>query len=206
MKRLTIIAGAFLLGVGVMLVIMQPWKRTAKPTVSLPAPESTPSRLELVQRMIDEGRFNDAQEAIRNEFQGAWPSARAWALSGLIGIRTADVKQAQDCLARAAKVDPDLFEIPLFQGHLDMLLGDRSAAWRSYTEALKRRPGDAKALAGRAAARFELGEHAGAVEDATAAIAQEPDALFTRAAAYAELGHRGLATGGEARPQARRPA
>ena len=187
MKRLTIIAGAFLLGVAVMLGVLQPWNRTPKPAIPLLAPPSKPNHLELVERMIDEGRFDDAHAEIQSEFQTAWPDARAWALAGLIAIRTADVKRAQEHLAQAAKVDPDLFEIPLFQGHLEMLLADRSAARRSYTEALKRRPGDAKALAGRAAARFELGEHAGAVEDATSAIAKEPDALFTRAAAYGAL-------------------
>ncbi|HEU4338493.1 MAG TPA: tetratricopeptide repeat protein [Planctomycetota bacterium] len=187
MKRVIAIVAGLALGVGIMLGVLQPWKKTPKPAVPSPAPPSKSNNLDLVQQMIDEGRFQDAHEAIQSEFKAAWPDARAWALAGLIALRTGDVKVAQEDLAHASKIDPDLFEIPLFQGHLEMLLGDRSAARRSYTEALKRRPGDAKALAGRAAARFELGEHAGAVEDATAAIAKEPDALFTRAAAYGAL-------------------
>ena len=109
------------------------------------------------------------------------------ASQALAALKAGDLMEAQARLSKAASLDPDLFEIPLYQGHIEMLAGGHSAARRSYDEALKRRPGDAKALAGRAAARFELREYAGAIEDATAAIATEPDALFTRAAAYGAL-------------------
>jgi len=109
------------------------------------------------------------------------------ASQALAALKAGDLMEAQARLSKAASLEPDLFEIPLYQGHIEMLAGGHSAARRSYDEALKRRPGDAKALAGRAAARYELREYAGAIEDATAAISTEPDALFTRAAAYGAL-------------------
>src|SRR5262245_37390139 len=117
-------------------------------------------------------------------------SARDQAQLALAALKAGQIQEAQDLLAKAASLDPDLFEIPLFQGHLEMIKGDHAAARRSYTEALKRRPGHAGARAGRAAARFELKEYGGAVEDATASIESAPsesDAYFTRAAAYGAL-------------------
>lgn len=106
-------------------------------------------------------------------------------------IQAGDLDDAQRLIAKAASLDPQLFEVALYQGHLDMVRDEHAAARRSYSEALKRRAGDARALAGRAAARFELREYAGAVEDATAALAADPgelEALFTRAAAFGALG------------------
>jgi tetratricopeptide (TPR) repeat protein len=103
-------------------------------------------------------------------------------------MQAGELEEAQRLIAQAASLDPDLFEVALYQGHLDMIRDDHASARRSYTDALKRRAGDPRALAGRAAARFELKEYAGAVEDASAALASEPDAQFTRAAAYAALG------------------
>lgn len=122
---------------------------------------------------------------------GSAPSpAKDQALLALAALKAGKFQEAQDLLAKAASLDPDLFEVPLFQGHLEMLKGDHAAARRSYTEALKRRPGHAGARASRAAARFELKEYGGAVEDATASLEADPsvaDALFTRAAAYGAL-------------------
>jgi tetratricopeptide (TPR) repeat protein len=164
MKRLWIIAGGFAIGVAAMLGILKPWKRTRlrdapPPPITAPAPPPPAER-------------TPAQEH---------------ALQALTALKAGNLPVAQANLSKAASLDPDLFEIPLYQGHIEMLAGDHRAARRSYNEALKRRPGDAKALAGRAAAGFELKEYAGAIEDATAAIATEPDALFTRAAAYGAL-------------------
>jgi tetratricopeptide (TPR) repeat protein len=103
-------------------------------------------------------------------------------------MQAGELEEAQRLIAKAASLDPELFEVALYQGHLDMIRDDHAAARRSYTGALKRRQGEPRAMAGRAAARFELKEYAGAVEDASAALAAEPDALFTRAASYAALG------------------
>ena len=161
-KRLSIIVGAFLLGVAAMLGILQPWKRKA-PRLALQPPAPAPLTVERT-------------------------PAEEHAFQALTALKAGNLPEAQANLSKAALLDPDLFEIPLYQGHIEMLAGDHRAARRSYNEALKRRPGDAKALAGRAAAGFELKEYAGAVEDATAAMATEPDALFTRAAAYGALG------------------
>ncbi len=116
--------------------------------------------------------------------------ARDQAMLALAAIKAGKFQEAQDLLAKAASLDPDLLEVPLFQGHLEMVKGDHAAARRSYTEALKRRPDHAGARASRAAARFELKEYGGAIEDATAALKDDPsaaDALFTRAAAYGAL-------------------
>ncbi len=118
-------------------------------------------------------------------------SARDQATQALAALKSGNLKEAQELLAKAASLDPDLFEVPLFQGHLEMVKGDHVAARRSYTEALQRRARHAGARASRAAARFELKEYAGAVEDATAALeieSSEADAFFTRAAAYGALG------------------
>jgi len=176
-----------------MLGALQPWKKptTAAPPASPPAPLAPYDRLAEARERIDAGRLEAARELLRAEIQENPRSARAHALLALAQIRAGDPSAAQTLLGRAAEYDPDLFEIPLFQGHLDMTSGDHASARRSYTEALRRRPGNAQAFAGRAAARVELREHAGAIEDATAALAADPtehDALFTRAAAYGALG------------------
>ena len=161
MKRLSIIVGAFVVGVAAMLGVLQPWKRA--PKREAPAPV---------------------------EISKVPSAALEYALQAKARISAGELKDAQELLAKAAALDPDLPLVPLHQGDLEMVRGDYGAARRSYTEALKRRPGDARALAGRAAARYELNEPAGAVEDATAAVAadpSDPDALFTRAAAYGAL-------------------
>ena len=190
MKRMVAVVGGLAIGVTIMLGILQPWNgrpRSGTPAPPPPAPAAAPDRLDEALKLIEEGRIDAAREALKPEFQAAWPAPRAFAVAALADLKSGNVKAAQEGLAKAASLDPDLFEVALFQGHLDMLLDDHSAARRSYTAALERRPGDAKSLAGRAAARFELKEYAGAVEDASAAIAVEPDALFTRAAAYGSL-------------------
>lgn len=163
MRRIGAVIGGLAVGVIVMLAVLQPWKREEPK----PPPSAAPSKA------------SPREEALR----------LVRLAEAAIGSR--ELAAAQQRLAEAAALDPDLFEIPLFQGHLEMALHDWSAARRSYTDALKRRPNDAGALGGRAAARFELKEFAGAIEDATAALAadpQDPGALFTRAAAHKELG------------------
>jgi tetratricopeptide (TPR) repeat protein len=159
MRAVLVVVGGLAVGVAAMLGILQPWKRTPQ-AASAPEPAEVDRREEAL-RLI-----RLAEEAL--------------------GRR--ELITAQQRLAEAEALAPDLFEIPLLQGHLEMAFNDWSAARRWYTEALKRRPGDPGALAGRAAARYELKESAGAIEDATGAIAAEPDALFTRAAAYSALG------------------
>src|SRR5262245_39585798 len=192
MRRMLAIGGGLAIGVAVMLGMLQPWKRSAQvrtPTPTVVSPSG--DRLLEARGHIDEGRVDVARVILKAELDAGRPSALAFALLALADIRSGDLKSAQEGLAKAASLDPDLFEIALFQGHLEMVSGEHAAARRSYSEALKRKPGDAKALAGRAAARFELKESAGAVEDANSALAAtppEPDALFTRAAAYGAPG------------------
>jgi tetratricopeptide (TPR) repeat protein len=163
MKRLSIIVGGYALGVAIMLGTLQPWKKS--PPVAAPAPAAPPP-------------------------PAVPASARDQALLALTALRAGHVEEAQGLLAKAASLDPNLFEVPLFQGHLEMVLGDHAAARRSYTEALRRQPDHAGARASRAAALFELREYAGAVEDASEALktdAPEADPYFTRAAAYGAL-------------------
>src|SRR5688572_19671490 len=108
MKRTAavVLGGAF--GVAVMLGILQPWKRTPKPAPSAPAPTSPDPR-------------SDAREL---------------ALQALAALKAGQPREAQNLLAKAASLDPDLFEVPHFQGHINMVKGDHAAARRSYTEAL----------------------------------------------------------------------
>jgi tetratricopeptide (TPR) repeat protein len=163
MKRTVAVIGGLAVGVAAMLAILQPWKRAPKSVSSVPASTSP-------------------------EVQ---PKAREQAHLALTALKAGNLQEAQVLLAKAASLDPELFEVPHFQGHIEMLKGDHAAARRSYTEALKRQPRHAGALASRAAARFELTEYGGALEDATAALeidSSEPDAFFTRAAAYGAIG------------------
>ena len=102
-------------------------------------------------------------------------------------LEAAELDEAQRLIAKAASLNPQLFEVPLYQGYLDMSRGQYAAARRSFTEALERKPDEPRALTGRATARFELKEFAGAVEDATKAIQDNSEALFIRASAYAGL-------------------
>ena len=183
MKRVLVVFGGAALGVAVMLGILQPWKKSPARSTTPPVPAVSTDPIAEARGPIEEGRLDLARVLLKGH-----DTALAHALLALADIRGGELGRAQEELAKASALDPGLFEIALHQGHLEMLLGRHAAARRSYSEALERKPGDPKALAGRAAARFELKEAAGAVEDATAAIAAEPDALFTRASAYGALG------------------
>jgi len=57
----------------------------------------------------------------------------------------------------------------------NLLLGRREAADRRFSEMLRRWPGDAYALAGRAHLRAELGRQADAIADAQLLVQQHPD-------------------------------
>lgn len=163
MKRLSIIVGAFVVGVAAMLGVLQPWKKAPKHSM----------------------RIHEEPLSFKPP-----TAAQQYAQQAKEKISAGELKEAQELLAKAAALDPNLRLVPLYQGDLEMVRGDYGAARRSYTEALKQWPEDPQALSGRAAARFELNEPAGAVEDATAALKAKPtdiDALFTRAAAYGAL-------------------
>ena len=190
MKRVLAVTLGAALGVAIMLGILQPWKRTPRAPVPAPAPPVPMDRFDSARDLIEKDRIEEARALLEDELRAdAW-SARAVALLALADLRGANPLAAQSRLAQASAINPDLFEIPFVQGHIDMVRKEFRAANRSYTEAIRRRPRDARARGGRAAARFELKEYAGAVEDATAALASESsdaDSLFTRAAAYGAL-------------------
>jgi tetratricopeptide (TPR) repeat protein len=189
-RTLAVIVGAAL-GVGIMLGILQPWRQAPKPVPAPPPPVTRPEpgRIESALALIENDKIAEAREVLEDELKADVRSAQAYALLALADLRSANLLSAQARLAQAAALDPENFEVALVQGHVDMVRREFRAAARSYSEALHRRPKDGRALGGRAAARFELKEYAGAVEDADAALAEKfTDARFTRAAAYGALG------------------
>src|SRR5258706_13931476 len=98
MNRIWAVAGGIVLGVAIMLGALQPWKRAPK-------------------------RESPAPVAPRPEDRTA---ALDQAQLALTAMKAGKVQEAQDLLAKAASLDPDLFEVPLFQGHLEMLKGDHA--------------------------------------------------------------------------------
>jgi tetratricopeptide (TPR) repeat protein len=195
MRSFKAVAVGLVLGVAVMLGVLRPWiQKSAKPH-DYPALEEWGDS-ELVpfanaEDLIREGRLDEARRSIKSDLESNPGSALGFALLAYADIRDGRPESAQGWLAKAAAIDPQLFERALFQGHLDMVTRNHRAAIRSYEEALKRQPGHARALAASAAARFELREFAGAVADSSAALGSDPrggEAYFTRAAAYGALG------------------
>lgn len=195
MRLFGAIAVGLALGVAVMLGILRPWvEKSAKPYVYPVLGESGDFKrvpFEDAEDLIREGRLDEARQSITSDLESNPGSAIGYALLAYADTRDGQPESAQRWLAKAAALDPQLFERALFQGHLDMLNRNHRAAIRSYQEALKRQPGNARALAASAAARFELREFAGAVEDSNSALGSDPrggEAYFTRAAAYEALG------------------
>src|SRR5688572_9265683 len=194
MRQILAVAGGLALGVLIMLAVTDPRKkaRSVERAGSSEPSFAIRSRWQFseVETHLTRGELDLARTKLKLIMDTDPRSPRAYAYLAYVDIRAGELHAAQGHLARAAALDPDLDELPGFQGHLQMAKKNYGAAARSYTEALKRRP-NYWYNACRAAARFELTEYAGAVEDATIALASTEfcdDARFTRASAYAALG------------------
>ncbi len=112
--------------------------------------------------------------------------------------RDARLGEAREYLRRAITRDPDLEEAWEMQAVVIEALGPLAEAEGHYTTALARDRGYVPLLVGRCRVRSSGGKHAGAVEDATAALAIRPDlvaAYDCRAMAWMMIGHARMVSG-----------
>jgi tetratricopeptide (TPR) repeat protein len=169
-KRVGILAAAFGIGAGIMAAVLA-WKGGEKEPAKAAEPPERKTTVPEEPRRVHR-RTGDAAALVEE--------ARRELAKG-------EVVEADELLARAGGLDGELDLVPLVRGQVAMARSDFAAALRHFDAALKLQE-SIEARAGRADALFQLGRFAGAVEDATKA-----DALFTRAAAHAALGHDELA-------------
>lgn len=116
-----------------------------------------------------EGRWADVEGIGRAERERLLEGARRLAARGRH-------RSARDVLRYLAEIDPLDCRYALALGAIALERDEWEAAEACFSDAIARFGGDIGGYAGRAVARFRGGDAPGALEDAAAALAHDPDA------------------------------